>query len=147
MSIKIIEGNLFDSKAKIIAHQVNCQGKMNSGVAKEVRQRYPHVYRDYALLCESLSDHTEKLLGTMQLIHMDENETHSKYLPYQGRYIANLYAQNRYGYDGAQYTNIKLSLPALNVLHRSHVISTAQLPCPTRSAVCAVVPTGMKSIP
>lgn len=47
MSIKIIDGNLFDSKAKIIAHQVNCQGKMNSGVAKEVRQRYPHVYRDY----------------------------------------------------------------------------------------------------
>lgn len=107
MSIKIIDGNLFDSKAKIIAHQVNCQGKMNSGVAKEVRQRYPHVYRDYALLCEYLSDHPEKLLGLTQLIHMDENETHSKYLPYKGRYIANLYAQNRYGYDGAQYTNIK----------------------------------------
>ena len=146
MSIKIIDGNLFDSKAKIIAHQVNCQGKMNSGVAKEVRQRYPHVYRDYALLYESLSDHTEKLLGTMQLIHMDENETYSKYLPYHGRYIANLYAQNRYGYDGVQYTNIK-ALPALNVSHRSHVISTARLPCPTRSAVCVVVPTGMKSIP
>ena len=46
MSIKIIDGNLFDSKAKIIAHQVNCQGKMNSGVAKEVRQRYPHVACD-----------------------------------------------------------------------------------------------------
>lgn len=144
MSIKIIDGNLFDSKAKIIAHQVNCQGKMNSGVAKEVRQRYPHVYRDYALLCESLSDHTEKLLGTMQLIHMDENETHSKYLPYQGRYIANLYAQNRYGYDGAQYTNIKA---LATCFERSHVISTARLPCPTRLAVCAVVPTGMKSIP
>ena len=53
MSIKIIDGNLFDSKAKIIAHQVNCQGKMNSGVAKEVRQRFlrkvPMIYyrRDF----------------------------------------------------------------------------------------------------
>ena len=57
---------------------------MNSGVAKEVRQRYPHVYKR---LCAPLRIFIriipKKLLGTMQLIHMDENETHSKYLPYQ----------------------------------------------------------------
>ena len=45
--IKIIDGNLFDSKAQIICHQCNCQGVMGSGVAAEVKRRYPHVYKAY----------------------------------------------------------------------------------------------------
>ena len=39
--VKIIEGNLFDTKANIICHQCNCQGVMGSGVAAEVKRRYP----------------------------------------------------------------------------------------------------------
>ena len=35
MAVVIKEGNVFDSDAKIICHQVNCQGVMGSGVAKE----------------------------------------------------------------------------------------------------------------
>lgn len=45
--IEIIEGNLFDTDAKFICHQVNCMGKMGSGVALQVRQRFPHVYEEY----------------------------------------------------------------------------------------------------
>ncbi len=44
---EIIEGNLFDTDAKFICHQVNCMGKMGSGVALQVRQRFPHVYEEY----------------------------------------------------------------------------------------------------
>lgn len=47
MAVVIKEGNVFDSDAKIICHQVNCQGVMGSGVAKEVRERYPKVYEQY----------------------------------------------------------------------------------------------------
>ena len=36
--IKIIDGDLLNSEADIICHQVNCQGKMNSGVAKQIRE-------------------------------------------------------------------------------------------------------------
>lgn len=44
MNIKFIEGNLLDSTTDIICHQVNCQGKMSSGVAKAIREKYPKVY-------------------------------------------------------------------------------------------------------
>ena len=46
--IQIIEGNLFDSNAHIIAHQVNCQGVMGSGVAKQVKERFSSL--DYGHL-------------------------------------------------------------------------------------------------
>ena len=45
--VRIIEGNLFDTKAEIICHQCNCQGVMGSGVAAEVKKRYPEVFKAY----------------------------------------------------------------------------------------------------
>ena len=36
--IKIINGDLFDTDANIICHQVNCKGKMGSGVALQVKK-------------------------------------------------------------------------------------------------------------
>lgn len=45
--IKIIEGNLFDSKADIIIHQCNDAGVMGSGIALELKIRYPHVFKSY----------------------------------------------------------------------------------------------------
>lgn len=35
--IKIIDGNILNSKADLILHQVNCCGKINSGVTKTLR--------------------------------------------------------------------------------------------------------------
>lgn len=42
--IKIIDGDLFSSNADVIAHQVNCSSAMNSGIAKQIRNKYPEVY-------------------------------------------------------------------------------------------------------
>lgn len=39
--IKHIKGDIFQSGADVILHQVNCQGVMGSGVAKQVREKYP----------------------------------------------------------------------------------------------------------
>lgn len=36
--IKIIDGDLLASKTDIIAHQVNCKGAFNSGVARAIRE-------------------------------------------------------------------------------------------------------------
>lgn len=105
MAIKIINGNLFDSKAKIICHQVNCQGVMGSGVAAEVKHRYPHVYEEYKKIC------TSDMLGWTQLIPI-----HKEYvgvpagmvlaIPDDEQYICNMFSQNKYGYDGKQYTSL-----------------------------------------
>lgn len=72
MAVVIKEGNVFDSDAKIICHQVNCQGVMGSGVAKEVRERYPKVYEEYHIYCESNKDCPERMLGVAQMVPVDE---------------------------------------------------------------------------
>ena len=73
----------------VIAHQVNCQKKMNSGVAKAIREKYPIVYEKYL--------QTKPILGTSYPIFVNENG--DKHI------IVNMYAQNSYGYDGKQYTD------------------------------------------
>lgn len=50
--IKHIKCDIFKSGADIICHQVNCQGVMGSGIAKQVREKYPVVYRDYKRMCD-----------------------------------------------------------------------------------------------
>ena len=45
--IKIIDGDLLTSNTDIIAHQVNCKGAFNSGVAKAIRDYDVQVYKDY----------------------------------------------------------------------------------------------------
>jgi O-acetyl-ADP-ribose deacetylase (regulator of RNase III) len=95
--IKIVKGDLMLAKENIIGHQVNCQAKMNSGVAKSVRETFPKAYEKYMILAEpyvkaGLSD---DLLGYTQFVSIVKNE----------KYIANIFGQNNYGYDGKQYTN------------------------------------------
>ena len=91
--IKHIKCNIFDSGADTILHQVNCQGVMGSGIAKQVRDRYPNVYASYKNLCTAIRD-PSILLGTAQFIRIDNCV-----------YIVNLFAQDKYGYDGKQYTD------------------------------------------
>ena len=88
--IKIIDGDLFDSKANIIAHQCNTYGVMGSGVAAEVKRRYPHVFQSYR------KDYED---GKLELGYV--NFTTAK----QDQVIANMCGQDKYGYDGKQYTN------------------------------------------
>ena len=52
MSIKVIDGDLFSTKARYICHQVNCQGRMGSGVAKTVRSKFPEAFEQYKKVCE-----------------------------------------------------------------------------------------------
>ena len=85
-------GNILDSGADIICHQVNCQGKMNSGVAKAIREKWPQVYEEYSKLM-----HLE-MLGHIQTVYLGEENGHSKG-------VINMFAQYTYGYDGRRYTS------------------------------------------
>lgn len=91
--IHIIEGNLFSTNADVICHQVNCQGVMGSGVAKQVKEKYPEVYKEYKDVCTCLG---KNALGRSVVVKI--NNTCDKY-------IANLFCQNNYGSDGKRYTN------------------------------------------
>jgi O-acetyl-ADP-ribose deacetylase (regulator of RNase III) len=47
MKIEYVAGSLLDSDEFTIAHGCNAQGVMKSGIAKAIRERYPHVFTDY----------------------------------------------------------------------------------------------------
>jgi O-acetyl-ADP-ribose deacetylase (regulator of RNase III) len=101
-------GNILDSGADIICHQVNCQGAMNSGVAKAIRQKWPKVYTEYKAKCdyeeatvndlygqyENPIDWSECLLGDIQVVIVEENKA-----------VINMFAQQYYGYDQKRYTS------------------------------------------
>lgn len=101
--IKIVEGDLLDATEDIIGHQVNAQGKMNSGVAKAIREKYPCVFDWYIQFYRDYPNKYE-LLGQVQYAECDD------------KLIANMFAQYNYGYDGGQYTNpIALGECLLNI--------------------------------
>ena len=101
-------GNLLEAPVDYICHQVNCQGRMGSGIAKQIRERWPVVYQEYQAkfdvieeeiikLCgswESQMDVSEALLGDVQFVAVGENKT-----------VVNMFAQQYYGYDGLRYTS------------------------------------------
>ena len=88
--IKHIKCDIFESGADVICHQVNCQGVMGSGIAKQVRERYPEVYKRYKIVC----DCDNYPLGNVLFVSVDNNKD-----------IANLFAQDKYGYNGSLYTD------------------------------------------
>ena len=50
--IKIIKGNLFESKAQTLINTVNCVGVMGKGIALEFKKRFPDMFEDYVERCE-----------------------------------------------------------------------------------------------
>lgn len=102
MPIKIIDGDLFHTSAPVICHQVNCKGKMGSGVAKQIREKYPVAYESYRLLYNSEKNDTAKLLGHIQWCYCKDDQMENGV-----RTIINMFAQDRYGYDGKCYTDYR----------------------------------------
>ncbi len=79
--MRIIQGDLTLLDMGIIAHQVNCQGVMGAGLAKNLAQKYPKMYLSY-------KDWNDIRLGGYQLVNVGIN-----------LYIANCVSQEGYGRD------------------------------------------------
>jgi O-acetyl-ADP-ribose deacetylase (regulator of RNase III) len=85
-NIEYRKGNLLDVQYGVIAHGVNCQGVMGSGVALAVRQKYPQAYEDYRNFCASnILGGSASLLGEVQC-STEKNIV-----------VANCFTQNFYG--------------------------------------------------
>ena len=82
-------GNLLDALVDYICHQVNCQGRMGSGIAKQIRERWPIVYDSYVQVASSV------WLGCVQKVVVDISQ----------KTVINMFAQEYYGYDGKRYTS------------------------------------------
>ena len=77
-----MNGDLLESGADIIVHQVNCKGVMGAGLAKQVRDRYPSTYSAYRNFCTAFGDDA---LG--HVLFVDEKDG----------LIANLFGQLGFG--------------------------------------------------
>ena len=86
------EGNLLDSSAQVIMHQVNCQVVMGSGVAKAIREKWPLVFEKYEKCVNG--NLPQNLLGKVQAVKVSDTQT-----------VFNLFGQENYGYDGKRYTS------------------------------------------
>ncbi|MBN1972785.1 MAG: macro domain-containing protein [Sedimentisphaerales bacterium] len=51
--IKVLIGNIFESKAQTLVNTVNCVGIMGKGIAQEFKKRFPDMYHEYIDLCNS----------------------------------------------------------------------------------------------
>ena len=83
-------GNLLDAQTTVIGHQVNCQGVMGSGVAKQIRDKWPLIFSNYQVKCQS----PISPLGDVLIVKVSDNQ-----------YIANIFGQYNYGTNGERYTS------------------------------------------
>jgi O-acetyl-ADP-ribose deacetylase (regulator of RNase III) len=51
--IKVVSGNIFESKAQTLVNPVNCVGIMGKGLAFEFKRRFPDMFDDYVKRCKS----------------------------------------------------------------------------------------------
>ena len=90
--VHYIKGDLLKSDCVYICHQVNCQGAMNSGIAKSIRERWQSVYDSYKMIaCPAKK-------GSIQLVWVQGNIRSLQC-------VVNMFSQESYGYDGYKYTS------------------------------------------
>ena len=91
--IEYKKGNIFDGDENIICHQTNCLGIMGGGIALQVKNLYPEVYKEYSELCNEYKEQNNitSLLGYTQFVETND-----------GKYIANCFGQFQVGFGTRQ---------------------------------------------
>ena len=100
-----INGDLLQSTAQVIAHQVNCMGVAGAGLAKQIMDKYPENLHFYLNHCSRFS--ADYLLGTALFVECTD-----------GKIIANLFGQKRFGRDNKMYTDYGALDTALGFLRK-----------------------------
>lgn len=109
MAINYVKGDLLDSDCDYICHQVNCQGVMGSGIAKQIRARWPWVFSSYHEYCNRRKHNNESPLGEIwgvKLIHDNRNP----------QWVVNMFAQDDFGYSGRRFTSYNAFAKCLDAM-------------------------------
>ena len=114
--IKEMKGNLLDTEEGVIAHQVNCQGVMGAGVAKQIRSKLltPCQYQAYRNKCRKFG---KNLLGTCYLDKIEKRPL----------YVAHLFGENvptGRGLD-TDYDSLEEAVINLKITARQHQLPVA----------------------
>ena len=96
--VRHVKGNLLDSDCDYICHQVNCQGVMGSGIAKQIRERWPWVYSSYRAYCDRHKIRDQSPLGNIWGVKIDRDNRNSQW-------VVNMFSQENFGYTGSRFTS------------------------------------------
>lgn len=69
-----------------ISQCCNCRGSAGRGLALSLRKKYPQAFEDYKQLCEQYKDTPKSLLGTVQVVMVQDNIA-----------VCNMFGQLEYG--------------------------------------------------
>lgn len=108
--MKYVKGNLLDlaeqGEFDIVVQGCNCQNTMGSGLAKEIRERYPKAYIADQVTQkgdpDKLGCFTQSYVNGTRSANIDDVAHRSVNYSFT---ILNAYTQMYYGYDGKQYVD------------------------------------------
>lgn len=119
--MNIVEGDILNAKVDAIIHQVNCQGVMGAGLAKQIKDRFPLVYEYYREWCKDPHYNPpmlprSPLLGSVQVIYPDDKSNLA---------IVNLFAQDKFGRSKCytDYDALRECLKRVNEMFRGLVVA------------------------
>ena len=95
--VTYVKGDLLASDCDYICHQVNCQGFMGAGIARQIRDKWPNVFVSYCAYCMRHNRDPKELLGNVWGVQVTTN--------YYNRWVVNMFAQDDFGYLGTRYTS------------------------------------------
>ena len=127
MSIHVVKGDIFNTHCNIICHQVNCQGVMGHGIAKQVKEKYKGVFNEYKRYCDAHADNREAMPGEALIIDIDDGAAVLDWLVDKERkYIANIFGQLTYGTGlRTDYKALVLGLEVVANFAKEHNLSVA----------------------
>lgn len=85
----ILEPNISESELVLVCHQVNCKGVMGGGLAKQIKDKYPGVFQNYADKCRQITVGIGGL-GDVQYVSVIADA---------GYIVANIFGQDGFGRD------------------------------------------------
>ncbi len=94
--IQYINGNILDAEENIIVQSVNHQGKMGSGLARQIVSKWPEINTPdsmYQTMCKNMTFEDIRSNGSIVWYAIDENKK-----------VACIFGQDKYGRD-KQYTD------------------------------------------
>jgi O-acetyl-ADP-ribose deacetylase (regulator of RNase III) len=88
--IRYVQGDLLASNLEVIAHGCNCHGVMGSGIAAQIRDKWPNVYEVYKLKHRTMGLELGTILPVRTL---------------DGRLVINCMTQDNFGRSGDRFVS------------------------------------------
>ena len=92
--LRVVTGNILHETRGILVHGVNCQGKMNAGIALDIKKKYPKVLSSYLSMCDEFERIPGKLLGLVDFVQVSDELI-----------IASAFTQATYGRSDFRYVS------------------------------------------